>query len=270
MQKEGKNLTVIIAMMVAIFGTIKVYASENLPTVTINSPPTPSNNSTNVSIEPVFSADVSDPDGDLMTVSLEHQLPDSTWEIWNTTTSYNGTVDFQRTLEYNTTYTIRFKVEDDTHLVNSEEITFTTVAGGNSPPVIFNPSPANNSTGVSYPSVTLWVNISDADNDSIQATFYNASDDSMIHQTQWIGNSEGLLRIGINWTGLAPSTTYYWYVTANDGTTTTTSAIWHFTTAEEGGGGTTADNNTNPLIWIGIGIIAILLLTGAIIKGGIK
>ncbi len=248
------------------------YQAGDPPNITINSPPTPANNSIDVDINVTFSFDVDDPNGDLLTVTLWKYESDGTWTTWNeTTVTPPATVTFQRSLAYNTTYKWRASVQDETNLVyaNFYGWTFTTIEEGetpNHPPVISDPSPADGATGVSYPSVILWVNVTDLDNDSIQVTFYNASDGSIIHQTEWIQSSDGKFRVGANYTNLAPATTYYWYVTANDGKTITTSPTWSFTTMEKTtGNGDIIIEISNEWIWIAIILVVIVVMMAFLI-----
>ncbi|MFP4000885.1 MAG: InlB B-repeat-containing protein [Thermoplasmata archaeon] len=89
-----------------------------------------------------------------------------------------------------------------------------------------NPSPADGATGVST-SPTLSVDVSDPDGDTMDVSFYNASDDNLI------GTDTGVTDGGtasVTWSGLAYDTTHNWYTVADDGNTTTTSDTWSFTT----------------------------------------
>ncbi|MGC9308868.1 MAG: S8 family serine peptidase, partial [Thermoplasmatota archaeon] len=107
-------------------------------------------------------------------------------------------------------------------------------AGGGSdtnsaPDAPTNPSPSDGATGVST-SPTLSVDVSDPDGDSMDVSFYDASDDSLI------GTDTGVASGGtasVTWSGLSYSTTYSWYTVADDGSATTTSSTWQFTTEEE-------------------------------------
>ncbi|MFX0062686.1 MAG: C25 family cysteine peptidase, partial [Candidatus Hermodarchaeota archaeon] len=98
--------------------------------------------------------------------------------------------------------------------------------GSTQPNAPTNPSPSNGATGVST-SPTLSVTVSDPDNDSMDVSFYNASDDSLIGTDLGVPD-EGTA--SFTWSGLAEGTSYSWYVIVNDGTYTTTSSTWSFTT----------------------------------------
>jgi|GEM_PF-1585750 len=105
-------------------------------------------------------------------------------------------------------------------------------AGGGStntaPDAPTNPSPGDGAIGVST-SPTLSVYVSDADGDSMDVSFYDASDDSLI------GTDTGVASGGtasVTWSGLSYSTTYSWYAVASDGSDTTQSSTWSFSTTE--------------------------------------
>ena len=91
------------------------------------------------------------------------------------------------------------------------------------------PSPADGATNVST-SPTLEVTVSDPDGDSMDVTFYDASDDSAI------GTDSGVSDGGtasVTWSGLSYGTSYSWYAVADDGTDTTQSDTWSFDTNYE-------------------------------------
>jgi hypothetical protein len=96
-----------------------------------------------------------------------------------------------------------------------------------------NPSPADGAIGVSM-SPTLSVDVSDPDGDSMDVSFYDASDDGLIATDT---NVAGGSTASVTWSGLSSDTTYNWYAVADDGIATTQSSTWQFTT-ETGSGNT--------------------------------
>lgn len=90
-----------------------------------------------------------------------------------------------------------------------------------------NPSPSDTATGVDD-STTLSVDVSDPDGDSMDVSFYDASDDSQIGSTQ-TGVSDGGTA-SVTWSNLNWGTSYSWYAVADDGSATTQSSTWSFTT----------------------------------------
>jgi len=103
------------------------------------------------------------------------------------------------------------------------------------------PSPLNGVTGVST-SPTLSVNVSDLDGDTMDVSFYNAFDDSLI------GTDTSVISGGtasVIWSGLSAGTTYNWYAIADDGYGTTQSSDWSFTTNYV----PNAPNTPSPLKW---------------------
>ena len=88
------------------------------------------------------------------------------------------------------------------------------------------PSPSDGATGVST-TPTLSVYVYDSDGDSMDVSFYDASDDSLI------GTDTGVISdstASVSWSGLSYSSTYNWYAVADDGIDTTQSTTWSFST----------------------------------------
>lgn len=88
-------------------------------------------------------------------------------------------------------------------------------------------SPSDGSTDISL-DTTLSIDVTDADGDSMDVSFYDASGDSQIGSTQ-TGISDGGTA-SVKWSGLDFGTTYSWYAVVNDGSVTTTSSTFSFTT----------------------------------------
>lgn len=89
-----------------------------------------------------------------------------------------------------------------------------------------NPDPANNSENVDL-SPTLSVDVEDPDDDPMNVTFYDASDDSLIG-TDYNVPSGGTASAG--WLNLDYNTEYQWYAIANDTWLENKSDTWTFTT----------------------------------------
>nr|WP_144049974.1 fibronectin type III domain-containing protein [Halorubrum sp. C191] len=89
--------------------------------------------------------------------------------------------------------------------------------------------PANGATGVSR-SPTLAVEVNDPDGNPVDVTFYDASDDTQIGQTQTDVPSGS--STSVEWSGLGFATVCEWYAVADDGLETTTSPTFSFTTAD--------------------------------------
>ncbi|MHA2088840.1 MAG: Loki-CTERM sorting domain-containing protein, partial [Promethearchaeota archaeon] len=88
-----------------------------------------------------------------------------------------------------------------------------------------NPSPFPSATEIGL-NPTLSVDISDSDGDSMDVSFYNASDDALIG-TDYSVSSGGTAFI--SWIGLSEGLSYSWYVNIYDGSLLTTSSAWSFT-----------------------------------------
>jgi hypothetical protein len=106
------------------------------------------------------------------------------------------------------------------------EISSTNSAPNN--PANPNPSDTQDTVGLSP---NLEVDVSDPDGDSMDVTFYDASDDSIIGTDNSVasGGTATVQASGFDQTG----TTYNWYAVADDGSTTTQSSTWIFTTEGE-------------------------------------
>jgi len=88
------------------------------------------------------------------------------------------------------------------------------------------PDPENNSENIDL-NPTLSVFVSDPDNDDLNVSFYNASDDSLIDTVENIPNGT---RASTSWSDLSYNTTYNWYTVVNDSEYTKKSDNWCFTT----------------------------------------
>ncbi len=97
----------------------------------------------------------------------------------------------------------------------------------NSPPSITLLSPSNGSTGISL-NPLLSVEVSDADGDLMNVSFYNVSNGLI----GTVSNVASGSNASITWNDLSYNTTYSWYVVVSDGIVSVTSPIWHFTTKE--------------------------------------
>ncbi len=192
-----------------------------------NQPPTcsltASPSSGNVPLTTTFYMNASDPDGVI-----------SSWELdvdGDGVAEYSGAGEPPATQQhtYNSPgdYTAKLTVWDDNGAVAYDTTTVSVIAPNTPPDAPTNPSPTDGATNVSL-SPTLSVYVYDADGDTLDVSFYDASDNSLI------GTDTGVPSGGtasIVWSGLSPNTTYSWYAVASDGTDSNQSATWTFTTA---------------------------------------
>ncbi|RLF78975.1 hypothetical protein DRN32_05900, partial [Thermococci archaeon] len=99
--------------------------------------------------------------------------------------------------------------------VDSSGYVLVQVVGGKTntaPNTPSNPSPS--SSTVNVVDVSLSVDVSDPDGDSLDVSFYDASDDSLI------GTDSGVVSGGsasVSWNGLSEGSDYSWYVVVDDG-----------------------------------------------------
>ncbi len=193
----------------------------------IPSGPSPSDGSTGVSTNPTLSVEVSDPDGDTMDVTFYNASDDSIIGI-DTEVESGGTASVTwYGLNFETSY-LWYTVANDSALENqSQTWSFTTSAPNHPPEEPINPTPSNDSSDIST-DPTLSVEVSDLDGDTMDVTFYNGSDDSVI------GVDTGVMSGGtasVTWSGLSFDSTYHWYVVVNDSELDNISSTWSFTTS---------------------------------------
>ncbi len=184
--------------------------------------PIPEDETRGLESDITLQVDVSDPDGDSMTVTFYDALDDS--EIGTKNDVENGTVSMSwNALSMGVGYDWYVTVDDGTDLTRSSTWSFMTDLPPNMP---VDPIPLNSATGVST-SPLLSVNVSDPDNDSMTVSFYDASDDSQIGYLTGVENGS---QASLTWSGLQTSMGYSWYAVTDDGILTNRSSTWSFTT----------------------------------------
>ncbi len=187
----------------------------------------PTDGSTGVSINPSLNVEVFDPDGDTMDVSFYDASDDSLIGT-DTGTSSGGTASINWFGLSNNTYYEWYAIADD-GLDSTQSATWSFTTINTAPNAPTNPIPTDGSTGVSI-NPSLNGDVFDPDGDTMDVSFYNASDDSLI------GTDTGVLSGGtasINWLGLSEGTTYQWNLIVDDGSDSTQSTTWSFTTLED-------------------------------------
>ena len=98
-------------------------------------------------------------------------------------------------------------------------------ASGDPPYGPSNPIPSDGARLCCTSQVTLSVNVSDPEEDTMDVCFYDASDDSLIDCDYNVGSDS---RASTIWMGLSCCQTYSWYACADDGANITCSATWDF------------------------------------------
>ncbi len=193
--------------------------------------PSPADGASGVSTSPTLSVDVSDSDGDSMDVSF-YDASDGSLIGTDSSVASGSTASVTWSgLAYNTTYDWYTVADDGSATTTSSTWQFTTEeeTTNSAPDAPTNPSPSDGATGVST-SPTLSVDVSDPDGDSMDVSFYDASDGSLIGTDSSVASGN---TASVTWSGLSYSTTYSWYAVADDGSATTTSSTWQFTTEED-------------------------------------
>jgi len=186
--------------------------------------PDPSNGATEISTNPTLSVDVSDPDGDSMDVTFYDASDDSQIGSTQTSISDGGTASVTwNSLNDGTNYDWYAIADDGSETTQSSTFSFTTNYAPDSPTLV-NPSDGDTRLNTD---VTLQVDVSDSDGNSMDVSFYDASDDSLLGTDTNVASGG---RAEYSWTGLDYGTNYNWYAVADDGSVTTQSSTWGFKT----------------------------------------
>jgi len=219
------------------FKTINEGASSN------NAPykptdPNPINNKINVDLNATLSVFVSDPDGDDLSINFYDADSDT---LVGSASAISGTrcSIIWYNLDPETQYSWYATVSDSEYSNTSNIFTFTTKTSektvNNPPNSPDNPNPKNDASGVSI-NPALSVDISDPDDDTLTAYFYNAENHSLIGSVSAQSNS----RVSVVWPGLEYETAYSWYVSVSDSNYSTNSSIFSFKTKNK----TTTEKNS--------------------------
>jgi len=118
---------------------------------------------------------------------------------------------------------------DDSYLFKQDTAIITVEEIINHKPEISNPAPVDHAVNVSV-DVTLEIDVDDMDNDLLNVSFYNASDDSVIKIVTSVNPPK---TVTASFNDLEYNTTYTWYVKVTDGISIVQSEIFLFTTVIE-------------------------------------
>ena len=215
-----------------------VWSFTTAASVPINLPPNapinpiPLDGATGVSINPILQVEVSDPNGGMLDVEFYNASDNGLIGVDNNVLS-GGTASVNWLgLGYNKTYQW-YAVANDTEFDSySTTWSFTTieVSSENLPPYPpGNPLPVNQSTDVNL-TPTLKVDVFDPNGDSLNVSFFNADDQTLIGEVLNVtsgGSAE------VTWSGLSYGELYKWYAVANDSELESISETWQFTTISE-------------------------------------
>ena len=170
---------------------------------------------------------VSDPDADFMDVFFYDASDDSLIGT-DTGVSSGGIASITWFGLSGNRYYEWYAIANDSSYTNqSDTWSFTTI--NTAPDAPTNPFPADVATGLPTNPI-LSVNVFDPDGDSIDVSFYDASDDSLIGTN--MGVSSGGVA-SVIWSGLSEGVTYQWYVIVHDGSMSNQSTTWSFTILED-------------------------------------
>ena len=186
--------------------------------------PSPSDGATDVSLDTFLSVNVTDPDSDTLDVTFFDGSDNFLGNSLNVTNATRATIAWNG-LSQGTTYEWYANVSDGEYTNVSPTYDFTTGSAPNTPT---NPSPADGATGQGT-SPTLTIDVSDPDGDTMDVTFYDASDDSVIDTDSNVADGG---TASVSWSNLEQLTTYEWYATADDGGYGTNSSTYDFTTLD--------------------------------------
>ncbi|OKY78666.1 MAG: Secreted protein with PKD repeat domain [Candidatus Methanohalarchaeum thermophilum] len=185
----------------------------------------PKNPSTDKTID--FTDQSNDPDGSIASWSWDFG-DGATSTAKNPSHSYDG----------KGTYTVTLKVTDDDGATDTTKKTITVSSNeeeNQTPNEPIDPDPENESTvkiSGNNKDIPLSVNVSDPDGDSMNVSFYNAEDDSLIAEKTGVSNNS---RTTVTWKKLDKDNKYSWYVEIDDGVDIAEGPTWNFTTEQQTG-----------------------------------
>jgi hypothetical protein len=206
--------------------------------------PSPADEATGIGINPTLSVVVSDLDVDSMDVTFYDANGDSVIGTDMNVPSGSAASVTWSELNYATTYSWYAIADDGIDSTQSTIWSFTTGDAPNQPPnAPINPLPSDGATGIVL-NPALRVDVIDPDGDSMDVTFYEGSDDSVIGTVTDIPSGGTATT---TWSGLAYETTYSWYAIADDNIAgTTQSSTWSFTTETAPNNPPDTPSNPNP------------------------
>jgi len=204
--------------------SLNISSTSNTPPITPYDP-FPANNSVNATVYPaIFNFKTGDADADTIDayVYISGGIFNNTLightQVVNTSLSKQISIVCPYTLSYSTNYSWYVNVTDGINYTLGPTWNFNTAASSaNTPPLVFDPFPQNNSVNISL-IPTLSITVYDNDSNNISVYFYDNNGfllgaDTFINQMppspmQFIASWNDATTI---------NHTYYWYAIANDG-----------------------------------------------------
>ncbi|MCD6331309.1 MAG: PKD domain-containing protein [Thermoplasmata archaeon] len=154
---------------------------------------------------------------------LDGFIANYTWNFGDGSIAYGRNVSHVYYNEGSYIVNLTIKDDDGAEAWIAKEVV---VSLANHPPYATNPYPSNGSVDVSIePEISVVVY--DEDGDAINASFYDASTDTLIGSVDGVSSGS---TASITWHKLDFSKTYYWYVIVSDRKEEYKSDVWHFTT----------------------------------------
>jgi photosystem II stability/assembly factor-like uncharacterized protein len=191
--------------------------------------PMPSNGAVDVELNTTLSVMVSDPNLDSMIVRFYNSSDDSLIGSDYGVSSGDMAYVSWSNLSPETLYSWYVVADDGEFTTQSDTWSFTTCCANMPPYTPINPIPVDGATDVGF-NPTLSVEVIDPDFDSLDISFYDASDNNFIGTDGQVTSGD---RASIIWPNLSPSSTYSWYAISDDGEYTAQSDTWSFTTGTE-------------------------------------
>ncbi|KKN40751.1 hypothetical protein LCGC14_0730210 [marine sediment metagenome] len=185
--------------------------------------PIPRNFTTRISTNPTLTVDVSDFDSNFLDVSFYDSSGDILINTDHSVLSGSTASVLWSGLSEGTTYNWYVVASDGIISTTSPSWSFTS---NYAPRIGQYPSILNGTTKIGLNPV-LSINVSDYDGDSLNVSFYNAFNDSLIGIDTEIASGS---TASITWNTLKLGTEYCWYVIVSDGLDSTTSLTWEFKT----------------------------------------
>ena len=201
--------------------SVWTFTTNHPPNSPLN--PTPFDGTSRVPTNPTLSVDVTDFEGDILDVSFYEAPGDVLIGTHSGVVSGTTALVPWINLIDGTTYNWYVVIFDGLTSTTSSSWSFTT---NFAPSTIINISPEDEATRITT-NPTLKVNVSDLDGDSMNVSFYNDFDNSLIGIDTNVPSGQ---TASIIWNNLSYGTLYGWYAVANDGLVLKDSTPWTFIT----------------------------------------
>jgi len=226
--------------------------------------PSPTNESSGISLQGWCSVDISDPNGDTFDVNFYENSTGSWIHRQVNGSVSNGTFwwQFTQSSSYLTTYYWNVTADDG---VTNISVTYHFTTKSNTAPEISDPSPSNESTGIS---VSPECSFDVSDDETFNISIFENSTGSWVEVLNFSSESSGTFYF--NYTNAsANGVVYYWRVNVTDGMDNSSVTYW-FKTENNSPGNANDIYDFGDLISLIVSMMALVLVVILVFKGVLK